>query len=96
MGDEIPPWFADELIEAVKFAIGVQELQLANRVLEIEAREQQLADRLREIEAREQKLADRGRIRRMRRKSSAEEAEKSSAEEAERAIVAIGMAIVAL
>jgi hypothetical protein len=96
MGDEIPPWFADELIEAVKFAIGVQELQLANRVLEIEAREQQLADRLREIEAREQKLADRGRIRRMRRKSSAEEAEKSSAEEAERAIVANGMAVVAL
>ena len=53
--------------------LGMQELKLADRVREIDAREQQLADWVREIEAREQKLADRERLL---GKSSAEEAER--------------------
>ena len=53
MGGEIPAWWVDELVEAMKFAIWVQELKLADRVRDIEAREQTLADRVRDIEARE-------------------------------------------
>jgi hypothetical protein len=89
MGGEIPPWLENELVEAMKFAMGVQELKLADRVREIDAREQQLADWVREIEAREQKLADRERLL---GKSSAEQKEKIKTEEAERvrdAIVAL-------
>ena len=68
---------------------GVQELKLADRVREIDAREQQLADWVREIEAREQKLADRERLL---GNSSAEQKEKIKTEDAERvrdAIVAL-------
>ena len=48
-----PAWWEDELVEAMKFAIEVQELKLADRVRDIEAREQKLADRVRDIETRE-------------------------------------------
>ena len=59
MGDEIPPWIEEELLEAVKFTIAIQELKLGNRTREIEARERELADRTRDIEAREQRISDR-------------------------------------
>ena len=59
MGDEIPPWIEEELLEAVKFTIAIQELKLGNRTREIEARERELADRTRDIEAREQRMTDR-------------------------------------
>ena len=48
-----PAWWEDELVDAMKFAIEVQELKLADRVRGIEAREQKLEDRVRDIETRE-------------------------------------------
>ena len=36
MGREIPYWIEEELLEAVKFAIAMQELKMSNRARELE------------------------------------------------------------